>query len=60
LPKDCGLLETYIEENKIRLLIVDGLGYSITGDSHNYAVIGSALSALANLAQRREIVKTCG
>jgi putative DNA primase/helicase len=52
LPKDCGVLEAFISDEGIRLLIVDGLGYSITGDSHNYAVIGSALSSLAKVAER--------
>jgi hypothetical protein len=47
LPKDCSVLETFIRDGQIRLLIVDGLGYSITGDSHNYAV-----SALAGVAER--------
>jgi hypothetical protein len=52
LPKDCSVLETFIRDHEIRVLIVDGLGYSITGDSHNYAVVGSALSALAGVAER--------
>ncbi len=52
LPKDCDVLEAFIGEAQTRLLVVDGLGYSITGDSHNYAVIGSALSALAGIAMR--------
>jgi putative DNA primase/helicase len=51
LPKDCSVLESFIRDGQIRLLIVDGLGYSITGDSHNYAVVGSALSALAGVAE---------
>jgi hypothetical protein len=46
------VLETFIRDHEIRVLIVDGLGYSITGDSHNYAVVGSALSALAGVAER--------
>jgi putative DNA primase/helicase len=52
LPKDCSVLETFIHGGAIRLLVVDGLGYSITGDSHNYAVVGSALSALSGVAER--------
>jgi putative DNA primase/helicase len=52
LPKDCSVLESFIRGTRIRLLVVDGLGYSITGDSHNYAVIGSALSALSGVAER--------
>jgi putative DNA primase/helicase len=52
LPKDCSVLETFIRKANTKLLVVDGLGYSITGDSHNYAVIGSALSALAGVAER--------
>jgi putative DNA primase/helicase len=52
LPKDCSVIETFIRDARVRLLVVDGLGYSITGDSHNYAVIGSALSALSGVAER--------
>ena len=52
LPKDCSTLEAFICDAQVRLLVVDGLGYSITGDSHNYAVIGSALSALSGVAER--------
>jgi hypothetical protein len=52
LPKDCTVLESFLREHCITLLGVDGLGYSITGDSHNYAVVGSALSALAGVAER--------
>jgi hypothetical protein len=52
LPKDCSVLETFIRDAGVRLLIVDGLGYSIVGDSHNYAVVGSALSALSGVAER--------
>jgi putative DNA primase/helicase len=52
LPQDCAALETFLLDGEVRLLIVDGLGYSITGDSHNYAVVGSALSALAGVAER--------
>ena len=33
-------------------MIVDGLGFSLSGDSHNYAVVGSALAALAGEADR--------
>lgn len=52
LPSDAGLLERRLIEEQVRLVIVDGLGYSVTGDSHNYGVIGSALSALAGVAER--------
>lgn len=52
LPKDCPALEAYLTDAQIELLVVDGLGYSITGDSHNYAVVGSALSGLAGVAER--------
>jgi len=52
LPKDIAALGRLIVEQSLRLVIVDGLGYSITGDSHNYAVVGSALSALAGEADR--------
>ncbi len=52
LPGDCGILETLITEQAIGLLTVDGLGYSIKGDSHNYAIVGAALSSLAAVAER--------
>ncbi len=52
LPKDCPTLESFLADQDIRLLIIDGIGYSINGDNHNYAVVGSALSALAGVAQR--------
>jgi putative DNA primase/helicase len=52
LPGDCGILEDLITEQAIGLLTVDGLGYSIKGDSHNYANVGAALSSLAGVAER--------
>lgn len=52
LPGDCGILEDLITEQNIGLLTVDGLGYSIKGDSHNYANVGAALSSLAAVAGR--------
>jgi len=52
LPKDVGILGQAIVEHGLALVIVDGLGYSISGDSHNYAVVGSALAALAGEAER--------
>ncbi len=52
LPGDCAILEDLITEQGVGLLTVDGLGYSIRGDSHNYAVVGAALSSLAGVAER--------
>jgi hypothetical protein len=52
LPRDVSILGKLIEELDIRLVVIDGLGYSIAGDSHNYAVVGSALAALAGEAER--------
>ena len=52
LPGDVSILGSLIKELGIQLVVVDGLGYSISGDSHNYAVVGSALSALAGEADR--------
>jgi energy-coupling factor transporter ATP-binding protein EcfA2 len=52
LPGDCAILEDLITEKAIGLLTVDGLGYSIKGDSHNYAIVGAALSSLAGVAER--------
>jgi putative DNA primase/helicase len=52
LPRDVSILGRLIEELEMELVVIDGLGYSIAGDSHNYAVVGSALAALAGEAER--------
>jgi hypothetical protein len=52
LPGDCAVLETAIIHLDLQAVTIDGLGYSIGGDSHNYANVGSALSALAGVAER--------
>ncbi len=52
LPGDCSVIEALIAEKGIGLLTVDGLGYSIKGDSHNYAIVGAALSSLSAVAER--------
>src|ERR1019366_6717038 len=52
LPGDVSILGKLIEQLRLRLVVIDGLGYSISGDSHNYAVVGSALAALAGEAER--------
>jgi energy-coupling factor transporter ATP-binding protein EcfA2 len=52
LPRDVTILGKLIEDLGIQLVVIDGLGYSIAGDSHNYAVVGSALAALAGEAER--------
>ncbi len=52
LPQDCSVLEDFIRVNDIRVLVVDGLGYSITGNSHDYGVVGKALSGLVDVAER--------
>jgi energy-coupling factor transporter ATP-binding protein EcfA2 len=52
LPRDISILGKVIEELGIKLVVIDGLGYSIAGDSHNYSIVGSALSALAGEAER--------
>ena len=52
LPADCGVLEAAIGELGLAVVTIDGLGYSVAGDSHNYANVGSALSALAGVAER--------
>jgi putative DNA primase/helicase len=52
LPKDISVLGEAITDLEIDVVIVDGLGYSISGDSHNYAVVGSALAALSGEAER--------
>jgi hypothetical protein len=55
LPKDIAVLGQAIIELGIDVVIVDGLGYSIVGDSHNYSVVGSALAALAGEAERTNV-----
>ncbi len=52
MPQDCHVLENVLTEQKIEAVAIDGLGYSVAGDSHNYGNIGSALSALAGAAER--------
>jgi hypothetical protein len=52
LPKDCGVLEELLNSEHVGLVVIDGLGYSVGGDSHNYANVGSSLSALAGVAER--------
>jgi hypothetical protein len=52
LPGDCAELEAVIVQHGTTLLTVDGLGYSIKGDSHNYANVGAALASLAGVADR--------
>ncbi|MGI8753482.1 MAG: AAA family ATPase [Acidimicrobiales bacterium] len=52
LPKDCQVLAERIKADGLGLVTVDGLGYAIAGDSHNYAVVGSALAGLAKVAER--------
>ncbi len=55
LPKDIGVLGQAITELGLDVVVVDGLGYSIAGDSHNYSVVGSALAALAGEAERTNV-----
>ena len=52
LPADCSILEELLRSEQIGLVVVDGLGYTVNGDSHNYGVVGAALSALASVAER--------
>ena len=52
LPGDCALLAEQIVAKRLGLVVVDGLGYSASGDSHNYGNVGAALSALAGVAQQ--------
>ena len=52
LPRDCTVLADKIAELGLAVVTIDGLGYAVHGDSHNYAVVGSALSALAGVAER--------
>jgi len=52
LPGDCSVLEEVIVDQGIGLVTIDGLGYSVKGDSHNYANVGAALAGLAAVAER--------
>ena len=52
IPKDVAALGRAISDLAIDLVVIDGLGFSLIGDSHNYATVGSALSALAAEADR--------
>ena len=52
LPEDVSILGQRIIEHGIRFLVVDGIGYSIAGDSNSYAVVGTALAALGAEADR--------
>ena len=52
LPGDCGVLEAAIAELDVEVVTIDGLGYAVAGNSHNYANVGSALSALSGVAER--------
>jgi putative DNA primase/helicase len=59
LPVDCSILETLIREQAIDLVIVDGLGHAVDGDSHRYEIVAAALAALASVAERTKAV-VCG
>ena len=52
IPRDISALGAAITDHQIDPVIIDGLGFSISGDSHNYSVVGSALAALAGEADR--------
>jgi hypothetical protein len=54
IPKDIATLGQAITELRLDVVVIDGLGFSIAGDSHNYSVVGSALSALAAEADRTQ------
>jgi hypothetical protein len=52
MPNDTAKLEEFIGERKIAFIVVDGLGYAVSGDGNSYANIGAALSGLAGVAER--------
>jgi hypothetical protein len=54
LPGDCAALEAAVVDLGLAVVTIDGLGYSVSGDSHNYANVGSALAALAGVAERTD------
>ena len=52
MPKDSLVLESRILRNGVGFVVIDGLGYALTGDSHNYGNVGAHLSTLAGIAER--------
>jgi hypothetical protein len=52
MPGDCDALEGTVADLGLTVVTIDGLGYSVKGDSHNYANVGAALSVLAGVAER--------
>jgi hypothetical protein len=54
LPEDCSTLERKIDELNAELVVVDGIGYSVTGKG-TYQEIAAALSALAGVCERRRV-----
>lgn len=54
LPGDFAALENYLTEYPADLLIVDGLGYAVTGDG-SYPVVARTLSKLGKVAERHRL-----
>jgi hypothetical protein len=52
LPRDVEALGRRVAELGVIVVVIDGLGYAIDGDSHNYAVVGTALTALGKMCER--------
>jgi putative DNA primase/helicase len=52
LPKDVEALGRRIAELEVDVVVIDGVGYAIDGDSHNYAIVGTALTALGKMCER--------
>lgn len=55
LPADCHTLRDVITSRALGMVVVDGLGYAVTGDQ-SYTTIGSALSGLAGVAEETRTV----
>lgn len=52
MPGDVSVLEDAIVKHGLEFVVVDGIGYSIRGDTKDYGTVGTALSSLAMVAER--------
>lgn len=51
LPGDAKLLEDRIVEDRLDVVVIDGLGYMVDG-KQDYATVGNALTLLADIGER--------
>ena len=55
MPRDIGPLEKHIIELGIKLVVIDGIGYSIASDGEpGYTAVSQALSELGKMAERTD------